>query len=214
MKIKKLLRIKPGERSFTLIETVIALGVMVAVIFEISNVQGNAIYFSEYERNVTKASWLGKGIMSKIEYEWATRDFSEFEFKESEKPFEGEENKEFTYTVEIAEWKLPLMSLIGGGGDGKSDTDGDGVEEVQTSDGQTDAIRSQIEGIFGDDILKIARVEVFWPEGAQRNSIALSLLLTNQKKLDEQIGLLPVAETNDPPPPPPPPKLPPPPPKK
>lgn len=171
------IKINRHERSFTLIETVIALGLMATVILEVSNVQGRAIYFSGYERTSSQAMWLAKSVMSKIEYEWQDRDFKDMEYKQPEKPFE--DNRDFTYKVEIKEWELPLMNLITGG-------DEEGGEE----DPKTDMIRQQIEKILGEDIMKTAHVEVFWPEGSDRNSVALSMLLTNQKKLSEVISTL------------------------
>jgi len=57
------------EGSFTLIETVIALSLITALIIEVASVQGNSIVFSEYSRNVTKATWLARRVMSQVEYQ-------------------------------------------------------------------------------------------------------------------------------------------------
>lgn len=169
-----------GEQSFTLIETVIALGLMVTVIFEVAGVQGNAIYFSEFERNVTKATWIAKGLMSKIEYEWNTRPFTELkDLNVTEREFE--DDKGYTYAISIEEWKLPLLDLLTGGASG----------DEAAENPQGDMIKAYVEKIFGDEVLKIAHVEVFWPEGAKKDSVALTTLLTNQKKLDELIATLP-----------------------
>ncbi|MEZ4741103.1 MAG: hypothetical protein R3B45_01415 [Bdellovibrionota bacterium] len=176
---------KRSEQSFTLIETIIALGLMVTVIMEIGNVQGNAVYFSSYERNATQAAWLAKGFMSQVEYEWNTRAFSELEFKVPERDipeFDG-----FTYAINIEEWKLPLMDLLTGGGGG-GDEGGESAPEA-------DIIRSQVKNILGDDLLKIAQVEVFWAEGARKESVSVAMLLTNQKGLDEKIALLQAPST-------------------
>jgi hypothetical protein len=169
-----------GEQSFTLIETVIALGLMVTVIFEVSGVQGNAVYFSEFERSVTQATWIAKAVMSRIEYEWDSRPFSDMkQLNATEKEYE--DNKEFTYAVKVEEWKLPLLNLLTGGG---------GDDGEQAANPQGDMIKGYVEKIFGDEILKIANVEVFWPEGAKKNSVSVTMLLTNQQKLDETIATL------------------------
>jgi hypothetical protein len=173
--------LRRGEQSFTLIETIIALGLMVSVIVEVSGVQGHAIYFSDFERKVTKASWLAKGVMAKIEYEWDSRPFSEMKnLNSTEQEFETD--KDYTYTVKIDEWKLPLLDLLTGGGGGDKDKD--------NANPQGDMIKGYIEKIFGDEILKIAHVEVFWADGAKKDSVALSTLLTNQQKLDEVISTM------------------------
>jgi hypothetical protein len=170
-----------GEKSFTLIETVLALGIMVVFIAALATAQGNAVYFSEYERNGTKGAWLAKGVMTRIEYEWQTRDFKELTLKESEKPFEFD--KEFTYSYEIKEWKLPIMNLLLGG-DGNDENQGEAA-------GQSDYMMDIAKKALGEELLKIAHVQVFWPEGAVRNSTSLTLLLTNQRQLDGTIAQLP-----------------------
>ena len=43
---------------------------------------------------------------------------------------------------------------------------------------------------FGDHLLKTAHVEVFWGEGAVKESTSLTMLLTNQKKIDETVTTL------------------------
>ena len=48
-------------------------------------------------------------------------------------------------------------------------------------------IEGVLKDIFKDGMFKIAYVEVFWPEGARRNSVSLTYLLTNQKALDQAI---------------------------
>ena len=55
---------KDGERSFTLVETIFALGLLVTVILEVSNVQGRSLVLGEYNRKVTQASWLAKAVMA------------------------------------------------------------------------------------------------------------------------------------------------------
>ncbi len=177
----KKLNAKPSEKSFTLLETVIALGMMVVFLAALAETQGNAVYFSEFERNSTKATWLAKSVMSKIEYYWQTRDFSEMTMSEKEIPFEVD--KDFTYSYEIKEWKLPLINmLLGGGG-----------EEGEGGDPQANYIMQLAKKFLGDEILKTAHVEVFWPEGAKKNSVTLTLLLTNQRQLDTSIeGLKPL----------------------
>ena len=44
------------------------------------------------------------------------------------------------------------------------------------------------QGSSGDDLMKLAHVEVFWPEGVRRGSTQLTYALTNEKSLDAFIG--------------------------
>lgn len=189
--VKDSLKPKVGERSFSLFETVIAIGMLASILLYVNGIQGQAIYSVEYQENLSKASWFAKGIMAKVEYEWNSREFKEMNFKGQESDVGalkwGRDTAEafdgFTYKVNIEEWKLPLMNLIlsggAGGGDGESSIPGGGE----------DLIASQIKEVLGDELLKIAHVEVFWPEGgARRGSTELALLLANQQALDNQIA--------------------------
>ncbi|MDQ3235724.1 MAG: hypothetical protein M3Q07_28270, partial [Pseudobdellovibrionaceae bacterium] len=45
-----------------------------------------------------------------------------------------------------------------------------------------------LDQIFKGHIMKVAYVEVSWPDGARRDSVSLTYLLTNTKALDEYLG--------------------------
>ncbi len=177
------------EGSFTLIETVIALSLITALIIEVASVQGNSIVFSEYSRNVTKATWLARRVMSQVEYQWGVKPFKELEVNEGNGKFEDE--PDYTYSVEIKEWKFPFKEMLAkvmGGGSLAPETEGEEKPEGEDSgqDGLIDAAVTQIFG--GEAIFMTAFVQVFWSEGAQRNESTLTYLLTNQKKLDEFVS--------------------------
>lgn len=163
--------------SFTLIETMVALGLLTVLILQVATVQGQALYFSDYGQNLTKGMWLARRMMAQVEYFWYNKELKELEgVAVKEKPFEDEEG--FSYNLEIREWKLPLMNMLTGGGDDNQ------------PDPTTDLIKQQVEQIFGEHLLKIAHVEVFWGEGAVKESTTLTMLLTNQKKIDETVATL------------------------
>lgn len=180
-----------SEASFSLIETVIALAIVSFVILEVAAVQGNSIVFADYGRNITQASWLAKRVMSQVEYYWRTKPFKELETNVPTQAFE--DFPEYSYTLEIKEWKFPFTQLVQqvlGGGDKKGE---DG--EKQDSGGKPpisgDMIDQVVKQIFGDEpIFMTAHVDVSWAEGAQRNSTGMTYLLTNQVKLDEFLGTL------------------------
>ncbi len=172
------------EASFSLIETVIALAIVSFVILEVAAVQGNSIVFADYGRNVTQAGWLAKRVMSQVEYYSRTKPFKELETNVPDGKFEDFE--EYTYSLEIKEWKFPFTQLIqqvlGGGGE-KSE---DGEKKDAKGPISGDMIEQQVKTIFGDEpIFMTAHVQVSWAEGAQRNSTGMTYLLTNQVKLDE-----------------------------
>src|SRR3989338_1105830 len=103
---------KTSQSSFTLLETIIALGLMVVMILEVSTVQGSAISLSQYERKVTQAVWLGKAILGQIEYKWKFYEVKELKeerrgerFDDKLCPRDGFEC-DFTYDLTVEEWKL------------------------------------------------------------------------------------------------------------
>lgn len=184
-------RQRQSEGSFTLIETVIALAIVAFLIVEVAAVQGNSIVFSDYGRNITQASWLARRVMSQVEYFWKSKPFTELETNITDGRFE--DNEEYTYTLEIKEWKFPflqlLQSTLGGGGGAK--TEGESSEEKPedpAAGGMGQMLETIVKQVFGSEpIFMTAHVEVSWAEGAARNSTGLTYLLTNQAKLDESI---------------------------
>lgn len=152
----------------------VALGLLTVLILQVATVQGQALYFSDYGQNLTKGMWLARRMMAQVEYYWYNKELKELEgVAVKEKPFEDEPG--FSYNLTIREWKLPLVNMLSGGDDNQPDP-------------TTELIKQQIENIFGEHLLKIAHVEVFWGTGAVKESTDLTLLLTNQKKIDATVA--------------------------
>ena len=198
----KLFRDNKGQQSFSLFETVIAIGMLATVLLNVNGIQGQAVYSVEYQENLSKAVWLAKGIMAKVDYEWNTREFKELEFQGQEqsindiswgsgtsKALDG-----FTYRVTIEEWKLPIIKLLTGSMGGGGDSPGEGGAGG-------DMIMQKVKEVLGDDLMKLAHVQVFWPEGIRRGSTQLTYALTNQNSLNtfisKQKSLMPEAEKKD-----------------
>jgi type II secretory pathway pseudopilin PulG len=191
IKIKKISR-NQREGSFTLIETVIALAIIAFLIVEVAVVQGNAIIFSDYSRNIAQATWLARRVLSQVEYHWRTKPFKDLVVHQAEQKFEDFD--EYSYALDISEWKFPfvkmLHSALGGGGKASKNKDDfdKRVKDVDTS-GMNGVVEQVVKQVFGDEpIFLIAKVDVSWPEGAQRNAVSMSYLMTNQAKIDEAIA--------------------------
>jgi hypothetical protein len=128
-------------------------------------------------------------------------------------PSAEQEKVAFTYSYEIRESKIDLVDILaknaGGGSDEENQANSSGKENPSAG-GMGNFLKDAISQAMGDEILKFARVEVFWPEGAVENSVDLAMLLPNMRKLDEVIASLkPLksekpakpAKPEDPPPP-------------
>jgi hypothetical protein len=178
-------RPRPGERSFTLIETMVALGLIVSVVLEVSGVLGRAIVFNEYDRKVTQASWLAKAVMAKIEWGKDFYEIKEFKMESRDQDFDEvlcpkdpQFNCDYKYNVTIKNWPLPLVDMLGEallGPDGKK----------SPIAAMLDVFKSQLKEMIGEEFLKVAEVEVFWPEGSLRSSTKVTYLLTNQMPINE-----------------------------
>ena len=183
---------RAGERSFTLLETMIAMTILVTVMLHVSASQGNMVYNANYARRMTEAMWLARGVMAKVDYYWDYQEFKQLEqegkleraqFKEMELP----EDTDYTYSLKIEEWKFPILELLQSGGFSTGEGEDKDAEAPQES---PFPIKDILKQILGDHILKVAHVEVFWPEGAKEHSVTLTYLLTNQRQIDQHMASL------------------------
>lgn len=185
MGAEKRRRIRQKQGSFTLIETTIALSILSFVILEVAGSMGGAVTFSDYNRNVTKATFLARRLASQVQYYYHTKPFSDLDrVNVKEAAFENVDD--YKYSLSIKEWKFPLEKVLTG------DFSGAGEDEEDDSDspmeGNSDLVSQAVKQVFGDEPqFLIAYIEVFWPEGAQKNSTTLTYLLTNQTKLDQAV---------------------------
>ena len=179
-----------GERSFSLLETIIAVSLVAILMVEVSGVNGNAIAFNEYGRKVLQASYLAKRIMSQIEYQATFRSpLKDMANNEKDKPFEDAPEFSYSVTIESLPHALDLMFKIFSGGmvGGKDKEDGkDGGKDGMGA--MLDQIKTVITQSVGEDPIWIAKVEVTWPEGARRASTSVAMIITDIKKLEDSVG--------------------------
>lgn len=200
-------QMRVGEQSFTLIETVIALGLLATVILQVADLQGNAVNLSDYARKVTQATWLAKAAVAEVEYRSTFYPLKEMKtdptFRNRPIPEEmcpkNLPDCDYTFSVTIEDFKLPIVDVLLGAKQKQDDQNSTGGFS-----GFGDLVQQKIKEIMGSDsILKTANVEVFWPEGARQNSTNVVYLLTGQRSLDPFIELLPAPPSPTPSPTPP-----------
>ncbi len=177
-----------------------AVALLATVVLGVITIQGSAITFNEFDRKVSQATWLAKSAMAKIEWGSKFYDFKELKINVKDESFdpilcptEASADCNFKYSAEIKEWKFDILSLLTGGF-GAGSKEGSKDEDSENKSGSNpimDQIKEQIKGIFGEEILRVATVEVVWAEGAKQNSVRLTMLLTNQLPLDQFIENLP-----------------------
>ncbi len=196
---------KPGERSFSLVETMVAVSLIAFLIIEVSGVNGNAINFAEYSRKALQATYLAKRLMSQVEYQasWRT-PLKDLTTNEKDHAFDDAPDFLYSMSIEPVPHALDLMfKLMSGGlvgGDSKEDKDSkDGGDD---KDGGMGAMLEQIKGVIqtavGEDPIWVAKVSVSWAEGARRSSVDLGMIITDTKKMESTLGPL-IAKAQPPP---------------
>ncbi len=195
--MKKLVHKNPRELSFTILETIVAVGLLMAFTLEMAGGQGNVVNKVEYARRSNDAIWLAKRIMAQVEYNYQRFDLKELDTTSSikDQKFQGidSENTDFdyTYSVEIKEWKFPLFDFLLKGGPAQEGEDGEKPSDENPNNnaaGGIPGLDGILKEIFKGHIMKIAHVEVSWPDGARRDKVGLTYLLTNTKALDEYLA--------------------------
>jgi hypothetical protein len=191
--MKKLVNKNPRELSFTIFETIVAVGLLMAFALEMAGGQGNIVNKVDYARRSNDAIWLAKRIMAQVEYNYQTMDLKELETTTSQKDQKFErvdqiQDFDYAYSVEVKEWKFPLFDfLMNGGKKDKEDENDPTKEEKDPAAAGIPGMEAILDQIFKGHIMKVAYVEVSWPDGARRDKVSLTYLLTNTKALDEYL---------------------------
>lgn len=181
--------VRRSERSFSLLETLVAVSLVALLMVEVSGVHGNSIAFNQYGRKVLQASYLAKRIMSQVEYQASIRA----PFKDIKVPVKDvvfEDFPDFTYSLSIDPLPnaLDLMFKIFSGGM----LGGGEKEDGEDQDSGMAAMLTQMKGVIeqsvGEEPIWIAKVEISWPEGARRNSTTVAMIVTDTKKLEDSVA--------------------------
>ena len=172
---------KDKEASFTLLETIIAVGLLAMVMVGSTQIVGTAVIIEDYNRNMSEAGWIAHGLMAQLE--WAQDHYPIKELstlgkgREEDVPIDlcpvaTDLNRcPYTFRLDILEWKLPLADLM-------AKKMGD-IPQIK------DMIKTQLTKILGqEELLYVAKLEVLWPEGSYQNSTSFAYLMVNQSPID------------------------------
>ena len=182
---------RPGERSFSLVETVVAVSLIAYLMLEVSGVHGNAINFADYSRKALQASYLAKRLMAQVEYQASWRSpLKDLATNEKEKQFEDAPDFQYSMTVEPLPNSLDLMFKVMSGGLVGGDKEKDGENGKNDVAAMLEQVKSMIQAAVGEEPIWIANVSVSWAEGARRPSVDLAMIITDTKKLEGTLGPL------------------------
>lgn len=182
---RKTRSINAGERSFSLVETMVAVSLIAYLILEVSGVHGNAINFADYSRKALQASFLAKRLMAQVEYNASRRTpLKELAINEKDRPIDGAPDFQYSLSIEPLPNSLELMFKVLSGGLVGGQKDGEDGEDKNDVGAMLEQVKSMIEAAVGEEPIWIANVSVAWAEGARRPSVDLAMILTDIKKLE------------------------------
>lgn len=154
------------ESGFTLLETIIALAIMVVTFASILSVESGSINASAEARQMNIVGMLAKSVMVDLEYKLEGKKFEEVKAEGGEAfkpPFEN-----FRWTSLIKEIEFPNLN-VGGSGQSK--------EGQSASSGGTTDMTETLTGLLTKFLSKSVRevtVTVFWKSGSGERKFALS----------------------------------------
>ncbi len=144
-------------KGFSLIEVMLALGLLVYIILNVSNTQSGAIFFSQYTRNLMIATNLARSKMSDVELLSQQKSMKDLTSLKEEGKFK--EYPDFTYSVKVQNTKLkiPIPKQI--------------IE--------SNPMMKQLMQYFEKELFAEVLVEVSWPDGKHKKTISVRRLLAN-----------------------------------
>lgn len=159
------------RRGFTLIEVMVAIGVLAICFTAIFNVQASSIQAASRTKYITAATLLAHSKMVDIEQQLNVEGFSEFA-EDMEGTFEEEGWPEFRWRAKILKVRIPIPSNM----PGESDSNSDSSSENSTNNVYASMI-SGYSTMISDIIsgaLREVNLVVEWDEGADRRELSLS----------------------------------------
>jgi general secretion pathway protein I len=180
--------------GFTLLEVMVALGVLAMALMAIADLSGNALRNHDYARQLSQATLLARGKMAGLEEAYEDKGFKDFD-ESDEGDFADEGHPEFKWRVELKkpEAQLSPEQILGyltgaAGGDaqdvlaklmGLGSKDGNGPQPapVQGVAGaaMSNLLQTQLTA-FGEQIkksLRELRLTVAWLDGRQRRQFTV-----------------------------------------
>ncbi len=162
-------KIKKASHGFTLLETLIAITIMVLAFTAILMVENNSINATTRAKQMNIVAMLAKNAMIDAEFEIENLSFEEVKKEESEtfaKPYEA-----YRWKREIKEIEFPSINLTGGGDGGEDGGEG-------TSSGLQEQFAKLISKYLSEAIREIT-ITISWKKGESEQSFSVSSYWVN-----------------------------------
>jgi prepilin-type N-terminal cleavage/methylation domain-containing protein len=159
----------PGQAGFTLLETMIAMAIMMIAFGSILMVQSSSLRTSMKSKQINVVAALARNKMVESELEWEGKPFSEIQ-KEKSGEFPAP-YQDYKWKREIAEVKFPAFNLgtSAGGGEGE---DGGGAGTAGAGDLLTRMGR--IVTAYFSKAVREVKITITWKRGAGEQSYTIA----------------------------------------
>jgi len=164
-------QILANENGFTLLETIIALAIMVIAFASILSIESNSISATEKARQLNTVAMLAKNKMVETEYAIEGRAFDEVKKEDGgafNAPFE-----DYRWKTEVKEIKFPSLNFSGGGGQGK-DAGSSGNSNSNSGGQDLGDLMTKLVTQYLSKALREVSVTIIWKKGSSDQQFALS----------------------------------------
>jgi prepilin-type N-terminal cleavage/methylation domain-containing protein len=182
-----------NQDGFTLIEAIMAIGILAVVAVQILNVQSSTILVTASARDNMVSTWVLRSIVSQVEYAVDTVGTKAMP-KTADFPWSG--NNEFKVSIALEDTPIEasrLMSTAMKLGKGQLAAEEGGEPSSEEVGGDLKEIGALLDSQIPKDLYRTVQVKVTWPVGENRRTAETGMLLidTSQVNLLKQLGGLP-----------------------
>jgi type II secretory pathway pseudopilin PulG len=156
-----------GNQAFTLLETLIAIGIMMVAFGAILMMESASINTTIKAKQINVVSMLAKNVMVESEHKIEGKAFEDISKEESgrfQPPFE-----DYSWKRSIKEIKFPSISTSAGGSDGKEGGAADSGDKSMSADMIAKLITSHL-----SKAVREMTVTISWKKGGGEQSFSAS----------------------------------------
>ncbi len=160
------------ESGFTLLETIIALAIMVVAFSAILSIESGSISASAKAKQLNVVAMLAKNKMVETEYAIQGKAFDEVKKEDGgtfATPFE-----DYRWKTEVKEIEFPSLNFSGGGGSSDSSSGGSSSGGGSVGGQDMGDLMTKLITQFLSQALREVSVSIIWKKGASDQQFALS----------------------------------------
>jgi len=178
-----------NQKGFTLLETLIALAIMMIAFASILMTQSSAINSSMKSKQTNTVAMLARRKMAEVELELENKSFQEIREETSFEAF-PEPYQDFAWKRVIKEVKFPNLANLSAAG-GASDDSASGAE-AESQQQSNAAVQGELERItrlvtkFLSDSIREVTLTISWKKGTGQQTFDLSMYWVD---LDKEFSL-------------------------